>query len=85
MQREELKKKLCETVDRRREQIISIGEQIMNNPELGFKEFNTAKLVAKTLGQLGIPYQEGLADRKNKRRSHVAWQGIELRVGRSGG
>jgi len=61
MQREELKKKLCESVDRRREQIISIGEQIMNNPELGFKEFNTAKLVAETLGQLGIPYQEGLA------------------------
>jgi amidohydrolase len=61
MQREELKKKLCEAVDHRREQIISIGEQIMNNPELGFKEVNTAKLVAETLGQLGIPYQEGLA------------------------
>ncbi|HIE27662.1 TPA: amidohydrolase [Candidatus Poribacteria bacterium] len=61
MQREELKKKLCEAIDRRREQIISIGEQIMNNPELGFKEVKTAKLVSETLGQLGIPHQDGLA------------------------
>ena len=61
LEKEELKKSLCEVIDRRRDEIVNIGETIMNNPELGFKEIKTAKLVADTFGRLGIPYQEGLA------------------------
>jgi len=59
--KEELKKSLCEAIDKRRDEIVRIGEEIMENPELGFKEVKTAKLVADTFGHLGIPYQEGLA------------------------
>ncbi len=59
--KEELKQKLCAAVEGRRAEIIDIGECIMQNPELGFKEFQTAKLVSETLEQLGIPHQEGLA------------------------
>ena len=33
----ELKKRVCEAIDRRRDQICRIGDHIMVNPELGFK------------------------------------------------
>ena len=59
--KEELKKKICQAVDRKRGDIISIGEDIMRNPELGFKEFRTAKLVSGTFDSLGIPHRDGLA------------------------
>lgn len=59
--KEELKRRLCEAIDKRRNEIVKIGEDITKKPELGFKEVNTAKLVADTFGQLGVSYQEGLA------------------------
>lgn len=52
---------ICKSIDDNRDRIFSIGEQLMRNPELGFKEFNSAKLVAKVMDELGIPYQNGLA------------------------
>lgn len=61
MERERLKQQICEAVDRRRSEIIEIGEDIMRNPELGFKEFRTARLVAGEFARLGLPYEEGLA------------------------
>lgn len=57
----ELKKRVCEAIDRRREQICRIGDHIMVNPELGFKEFETAKLVAKTMDEFGVPHETELA------------------------
>ncbi len=59
--KEELKGRLCEAIDRRRDEIVKIGEDIAKNPELGFKEVKTAKLVAGIFGQFGISHQEGLA------------------------
>ena len=58
---EELKAQLCEAVDRHRDRILALGEQIIRQPELGFKEFRTAKLVGDTFKDLGVPYQDGLA------------------------
>jgi len=58
---EKLKQEICEAVDRRQEEIEKIGDQIMANPELGFKEFKTAKLVADTVKSFDIPHQTGLA------------------------
>ncbi|MGD9124537.1 MAG: amidohydrolase [Desulfarculaceae bacterium] len=57
----ELKQRICEEIDRRRQDIEAIGERIMLNPELGFKEFKTAKLVADTMGSCGIAPETGLA------------------------
>ena len=37
------------TIDRKAERIIGLGESIRRNPELGFKEFKTARLVEETL------------------------------------
>lgn len=59
--REELKRSVCETIDRNAERIIGLGETIRRNPELGFKEFNTAKLVEETLREIGLQPRGGLA------------------------
>lgn len=59
--KEKLKDIVCQSVDENRDWIISLGEQIMRNPELGFKEFKTAKLVKETMDTLDIPYQSELA------------------------
>jgi amidohydrolase len=61
MDRATLKRQLCEAVDRRSSEIIEIGEDIMRNPELGFKEFRTSRLVAAEFGRMGLQYEEGLA------------------------
>ncbi len=57
----ELKKRVCEAIDRRRDQICRIGDRIMANPELGFKEFETAKLVSQTMNEFGVPCETELA------------------------
>ncbi|MEM3190776.1 MAG: carboxypeptidase CpsA [Conexivisphaerales archaeon] len=42
------------------DEIIKIRRYIHENPELSYKEFNTAKLVAKKLRELGIKVKEGV-------------------------
>ena len=59
--KENLKQAICEAVDRRRGEIEKIGDHIMVNPELGFKEFKTARLVADTMKSFDIPHESGLA------------------------
>lgn len=59
--KEKLVEMVCNSVDENRDWIISVGEQIMRNPELGFKEFKTAKLVAEIMDELCISYQTELA------------------------
>lgn len=61
MDREELKQQVCAAIDQRRERIVALGEAIMDDPELGFKEFRTARRVAEVFAELGLPCQEGLA------------------------
>src|SRR6266540_6750590 len=59
--RDDVKRAVCEVIHRHAERIITLGEQIRRNPELGFKEFKTARLVEETLGSLGLKPQTGLA------------------------
>jgi amidohydrolase len=61
MDREQLKRQVCEAVDRRAEEIVALGEEIMRGPELGFKEFRTARRVAEEFERMGLPCQDGLA------------------------
>jgi amidohydrolase len=56
-----LKRQICEVIDRRRDDIINIGESIMDAPELGFKENETAQRVKESFGQSRLPFDEGLA------------------------
>ena len=57
----ELKAKVCEIIDAHADDIYAIGEKILKNPEMGYREFDTASLVAKEFEKLGIPYKKGLA------------------------
>ena len=59
--REELKKRACEAIDKNRDKIIALGESIMMEPELGYKEFKTADKVKKVFDELGFQYQDGVA------------------------
>jgi metal-dependent amidase/aminoacylase/carboxypeptidase family protein len=61
MDRSEMKRRVCEAIDRHQEGIIGLGRTIRDTPELGFKEHKTAATVARTFAAHGIPYQEKLA------------------------
>ena len=55
------KKNVCKSIDEKKEELISIGEKIFKNPELGFKEEKTANLVKETFEKIGIEYRKNLA------------------------
>lgn len=57
----ELKEMAIEAIDKRREEIFSIGDSIYNEPELGYKEFKTAEKVRQVFESLGIPYEDKIA------------------------
>ncbi|MBI3979245.1 MAG: amidohydrolase [Chloroflexi bacterium] len=57
----EMKARACAAIDVRRQEIVALAEAIFANPELGFKEVQTARRVAQTFARLGIPFREGLA------------------------
>ena len=50
-----------EAIERHADEIIEVGETIRRHPELGFKEFKTARLAEETLGKLGLGPKGGLA------------------------
>ena len=59
--KEELKRLVCEAVDRHADAIIDLGETILRNPETGFNEAKTAALVAQRMSALGLVPRTGLA------------------------
>src|SRR5919201_6011177 len=61
MTKDELKQRVYQAIDKRSEEIVGLGEQIRKNPELGFKEVKTARLVEETFGKLGLSPKSGLA------------------------
>ena len=61
MTRDQLKARILDAIDRRAPEIIRIGETIRKNPELGFKEVKTARLVEETFKTLGLAPKSGLA------------------------
>ena len=59
--KEELKKRACAAIERHREEIIGVSQQILANPEPGFSEFKTSQLVADKFDEMGIEHRKGLA------------------------
>ena len=59
--KDELKRAVCEAVDRHADAIIDLGETILRNPETGFNEVKTAALVAQRMSALGLAPRTGLA------------------------
>ena len=58
---EELKKRACETIDKRKNEIVGLAQQVLANPEAGFREVKTAQLVAEKFQEMGIQHESGLA------------------------
>ncbi len=58
---QELKARVSAAVDARRDEIVGVGRAIWARPEIGFREFETAALVADRLRGLGLAPREGLA------------------------
>jgi len=58
---EELKRRVCAAIEEGRQDILAWGEQILSQPEMGFKEAETSLLVRGALEGLGIPYDYPLA------------------------
>ena len=61
MDKESLKRAVCEEIDRCSDRIFEIADHILANPELGYKERATAEYVKEQLSALGIPCRDGLA------------------------
>ena len=61
MTKEQLKQKVCEVIEQNAEKIIAIGRDVYAHPELGFKEYRTAKIFADTLRSLQLECREEIA------------------------
>ena len=55
-----LKETVCRSIEEHRERIIGVGEAIMDDPELGFKEHRTAEKVQEVFEGLGWEFESGL-------------------------
>ena len=58
---EELKRRACETIEKRKKEIIGVAQQALSHPEAGFREHRTAALVGQKFNELQIPHETGLA------------------------
>jgi amidohydrolase len=58
MNKQNLKAVLLESIEGNKSEIIRIGEEIYKNPETGFKEFNTEKIVMNSFRDLGMDFKK---------------------------
>lgn len=56
-----MKQKVFDRIEQNKDFIFEIGQKVLENPELGFKEYKTAELVKEVFTKLGITYEDGLA------------------------
>jgi len=61
MTKEEMKQRACEVIEERSNWITEIGETILKNPELGFKEHRTSAFVKSKFREMGLEPKEGIA------------------------
>ena len=66
-------KKVIDAIDNNKDKIIEFAKKVLNNPELGFKEFKTSELVKDVFEELKL-------DVKDK----IAYTGVKGRLGKDG-
>ncbi len=59
--KEELKAKAFREIDSRADEIVGLAQAILKNPEPGFRETKTSRLVGEKFAEMGIPFRSGLA------------------------
>lgn len=58
MQKNEIKAKIIETIENNRDKIIELIDEIYKNPELGYKEEKTTKIIAEAFSDLEIDFKK---------------------------
>ena len=58
--KEELKRRAGETIDARADELVGVAQAILQNPEPGFREVKTSRLVAGKFAEMGVPARVGL-------------------------
>lgn len=61
MDKNQLKEKVCQTIDEAETALADYTQSVLKEPELGYKEFKTAKKTADLFRTLGLEVEEGLA------------------------
>lgn len=56
----DLKDRAFAEIDRRADELVRIAQQILAQPEPGFREFKTAALVGEQFAAMGVPFRSGL-------------------------
>ena len=59
--RQDIKARVRRAIDEKADEIVRAAKTILENPEAGFREVKTAKLVADVFSEWGIDHQTGLA------------------------
>ena len=59
--KEDLKRRTAEIIDSKADELTALAQTILKNPEPGFREVKTARLVAQKFGGLGLQPRSGLA------------------------
>lgn len=77
---EEMKKKVIETIEQRRNAYLSLGKNIYEHPETGFKEFKTTEIVANALEGLGFETEREIAVTGCRARANKGKSGPKLVV-----
>ena len=58
---DKIEQKIVDLIERHKDEIIAIGRDIWNEPELGYKEYQTAGKFCRHLKNFGIEAKTGLA------------------------
>ena len=56
-----MEKRVWNVINSIKNEMINLGENIFENPELGFKEFETNKLICKIFDKYDIAYKSDIA------------------------
>ena len=59
LSKEELKRRASEAIDSRADELVNLVRTILDNPEPGFRETKTSRLVANKFGEMGLPSRAG--------------------------
>ena len=59
--KQDLKTRVRQAIDEKADEIVRVSKTILENPETGFREVKTAKLVADLFSEWGISHRKGLA------------------------
>ena len=59
--KEDLKSAVVAEIDRRANEVVGVAKQILDQPEPGFREQKTSRLVGDKFREFGVPFDDGIA------------------------